>query len=288
MATEQSIQLSKENGWLPVNIMVNMLQFITPTQRLVNLTRVNKSFHQLIYTPACFKDIWIVPVIATDLKKIKKPFICLAHKYGRSCILVNFAMRHPFVSKVIHHLTRWYLPSNEFLKRAKQKRTQFQDPLYWTKSKHEIMEIDINCDYNNNQTLSERNINIESLPNSNEILHLFLNGIKSTEYNIIFPKTLKSLYLHSFENNLFSTDLWKNQIINENRFILIEYLSIYNCDFDTKEIQYFSFKCPKLYILELINVSWKGIFYIPNTLKSIRWKGIRGKVSFKKYNKNKK
>ena len=197
---------------------------------------------------------------------------------------VNFALRHAFISKVVAFLHRWYIPSEEFTKRSIQNRTRFQDPFHWIKSKCSIMEIDIDCNYNNNQLLEDRNINISLLPKMGDgsISHLFINGIGSIEYNITFPKDIRSLHLQSFSNNLFKSQLWIDQIIKDKKFLFIEYLSLYKCHFDVGQIQYFSFKnCPKLSILELIETTWFGIYYLPSTLKSIRWKAIRGKLSFK-------
>lgn len=180
-------------------------------------------------------------------------------------------------------LHRWYVPSSEFDYRTVQNRTRFQDPFHWIKSKCSIMEINIECDYNNNQLLQDRNIDITSLPNVNkDMAHLFINGIDNIEYNITFPKDIRSLHLQSFEDNLFKSELWKQQIMIDKKFLFVEYLSLFKCHFDIKQIQLFSLKnCPNIQILELIETTWKGIFYLPSTLKSIRWKSIRGRLSFK-------
>ena len=73
-------------GWLPTDILINITYYLSPRERLIGLTRINKSFHKMIYQPQCFRDIWIVPTLPKDLRQIKKAFLCFACKYDRYCI----------------------------------------------------------------------------------------------------------------------------------------------------------------------------------------------------------
>lgn len=73
-------------GWLPTDILVNITYYLSPRERLIGLTRINKAFNKMIYSPTCFRDIWIVPTLPNDLKKVKKAFLSFAYKYDRYCI----------------------------------------------------------------------------------------------------------------------------------------------------------------------------------------------------------
>eukprot|EP01083_Nonionella_stella_P038263 104112_1 len=282
MSTDQWLQVDATNpdsGWLSIGALLRIIRYLTPQDRLLILARINKAFHTIVYSPQCFRDLWIVPIIPSDATT-QPAFISVAHRHGRWCILVNFALRHTFIIQVVSHLDRWYLPSTEFSKRSKQNLTNVQDPFLWINAKCHVLEVDLHCDYNTSyQTYEHRHIDIQSLPNSHNINHLFLNGANSIEYNIVFPPNMETLHLHGFDV-LFRSKLWQKQMFTEARFILVEYLSLYECHFDMEQIQAFS-KCPVLSIVELMKVSWKGIFYLPPTLKSVRWKAIRGKLSFK-------